>query len=161
MFDRKAYMHRWYRRVVRKRRLEWLRANGPCVDCGSWSRLRVDHEDPASKVSHRIWTWSKDRREAELAKCRVRCHLCHAAKTRRENINRDVWRGKRKSSEQGSVQCSRCQKFLPVDAFHKDASAASGVYPACKECRRKYPSRQTAMKKPPARVTVLEKEKLA
>lgn len=66
---------------MKQRRNEWLAANGPCVDCGNWDDLRVDHVVAADKVSHRIWSWSAARREAELAKCVVRCLPCHVAKT--------------------------------------------------------------------------------
>ncbi len=71
--DRSATLRRW-----------WLQANGPCVDCGSWIDLEVDHNDRATKVSHRIWSWRPARRLAELAKCSPRCKPCHKAKTRRE-----------------------------------------------------------------------------
>ena len=58
-------------------------ANGPCVKCGCWDldQLEVDHIDPNTKVSHRVWSWSKERRENELAKCQVLCRACHLTKT--------------------------------------------------------------------------------
>ena len=142
MFDRKAYMHRWYESVVKKRRQKWLKENGPCVDCGSRRKLQTDHVDPSKKISHSVWTWSEKRRQRELKKCRVRCLRCHAAKTRRENIERDIWKGRRKKLARGKIQCSACHQFLSRKAFHKDVHAANGVYPACKNCRRKYPSRR-------------------
>ena len=66
---------------VKKRRTDWLDANGPCVSCGSSERLEVDHIDPATKEDHRIWSWSEERRATELEKCQVLCHDCHEAKT--------------------------------------------------------------------------------
>lgn len=75
--------NRYQREKVARRRAEWFAANGPCVDCGTSEDLRVDHADAKLKVSHRVFTWSASRREAELAKCVVRCHPCHAAKTTR------------------------------------------------------------------------------
>ncbi|HEX4612384.1 MAG TPA: hypothetical protein VH092_29590 [Urbifossiella sp.] len=66
---------------MQRRRREWLAVNGPCVACGSWKRLKVDHRDPMQKVSHRVWSWSKIRREAELEKCQALCEECHEAKT--------------------------------------------------------------------------------
>lgn len=72
---------RYQREWMARRRREWLDENGPCVDCGSWEELEVDHVDPATKTTHAVWSWSAARREAELAKCVVRCHDCHAAKT--------------------------------------------------------------------------------
>jgi hypothetical protein len=70
---------------VRRRREAWLAANGPCRRCGSSERLEVDHVDPTAKTSHRIWSWSAERREAELRKCQVLCRACHKEKTRAHN----------------------------------------------------------------------------
>lgn len=39
----------------------------------------MHHRDPADKVSHRIWTWTAARRDAELAKCEPICKGCHVA----------------------------------------------------------------------------------
>ena len=56
-----------------------------CVKCGSTRRLEMDHVDPSTKVTHRVWTWNPKRREAELAKCQPLCVDCHRAKTLAEN----------------------------------------------------------------------------
>jgi hypothetical protein len=66
---------------VQQRRTQWLKEHGPCVQCGSTKRLEVDHIDPKEKVDHKVWSWSKERREAELAKCQVLCGTCHDKKT--------------------------------------------------------------------------------
>jgi 5-methylcytosine-specific restriction endonuclease McrA len=78
----REYAREW----MAKRRRVWLQANGPCVDCGSWEELEVDHVDPATKISHRIWSWSDERREAELAKCVIRCRVCHDIKSIPEQL---------------------------------------------------------------------------
>jgi 5-methylcytosine-specific restriction endonuclease McrA len=70
--------------LQRRRRAEWFRENGPCVGCGSDEDLQVDHRDRAQKVSSNFWTWSAERRAAELAKCQVLCEPCHKEKTRLE-----------------------------------------------------------------------------
>lgn len=62
-------------------RRAWLEAHGPCAKCGSLEDLEVDHVDEAGKVSHRVWSWSRERREAELAKCQVLCSRCHREKS--------------------------------------------------------------------------------
>lgn len=80
---RRAYHRQW----MRRRRDEWFAANGPCVQCGSWERLELDHVNPAEKEHHAVWSWRKDRREAELAKCQVLCHDCHLAKSNRERAS--------------------------------------------------------------------------
>ena len=51
------------------------------MDCGTWENLQVDHVDARTKITHRVWFWSAKRREAELAKCVVRCDPCHRVKT--------------------------------------------------------------------------------
>lgn len=71
------------RRWTAARRKEWFDANGPCVDCGSWENLELDHVDARLKVSHNVWSWREERRLAELAKCVVRCHTDHVEKTKR------------------------------------------------------------------------------
>lgn len=68
----KEYQRDW----VRRRRAECL-AGKRCVDCGGDIRLQFHHRDPAQKISHRIYSWSKERLEAELAKCEVLCRKCH------------------------------------------------------------------------------------
>jgi len=79
----RAYQREW----MARRRREWIEAHGPCVDCGSWTDdLEVDHADPASKVMNPTLVWSRRAavRDAELAKCVVRCHNCHLRKTSHE-----------------------------------------------------------------------------
>jgi hypothetical protein len=77
--QQRAYQNAW----IQRRRTDWLLVNGPCVDCGcgDLDQLRVDHADARLKVSHRVWSWSAERREAELAKCVARCLPCHVTKT--------------------------------------------------------------------------------
>lgn len=145
MSDRSEYMRQyhkqWYKDVMVKRRIAWFAENGPCVDCGSWENLELDHDDPETKVDHAVWSWSDTRRAAELAKCKPRCHSCHAKKSHKENLERDIWKDKRKVIEDEKALCSKCNKYLPIDMFHKDKYACNGHYSACKNCRRKLPSR--------------------
>lgn len=54
----------------------WFAENGPC-SCGSWSDLQVHHVDPTTKVDHKVWSWSEEKRKSELEKCAVRCRPCH------------------------------------------------------------------------------------
>lgn len=73
----REYQNQW----MKNRRLAWLAEHGPCVDCSGTEDLQVDHADASIKVTHRVWSWSKARRNAELAKCVVRCEPCHIKKT--------------------------------------------------------------------------------
>lgn len=68
----RAYQRRWYRR-----RRERFFADKCCQWCGSTESLELHHADPEAKETHRIWSWSRKRREAELGKCIVVCRQCH------------------------------------------------------------------------------------
>jgi hypothetical protein len=72
----RAYQREW----MARRRQEWFDENGPCVWCGSEDDLEIDHIDPMIKENNSVWSWSEERRKAELAKCRVLCHDCHEAR---------------------------------------------------------------------------------
>jgi hypothetical protein len=137
----KDYQKQWYVDVVKKRREAWFAANGPCVDCGSWERLELDHDDPSTKVSHVIWGWGEFRRAEELSKCKPRCYDCHKKKSVKENIDRGIYGMHKKKVIEGKVWCNKCEDFLPVENFSKDKHAASGYYAVCKQCRRLYKNR--------------------
>ena len=80
--DRKReYDREW----IAARRTEFF-ANKSCSSCGSKDDLQLDHIDRAEKVTHRIWSWSQERRSAEIEKCQVLCAACHKAKTKAENV---------------------------------------------------------------------------
>lgn len=74
--DKQKYQREW----CAKRREEYFKDKS-CLECGSTYRLELDHIDPDDKLSHRIWSWSKQRRELELSKCQVLCHDHHLEKT--------------------------------------------------------------------------------
>lgn len=86
--DRSEYMRGYQLRWVKNRRSAWLTQNGPCRDCGSDQNLELDHIDPSQRVSHRVWSWSEERRLAELSKCQVLCRVCHLVKTKFELCHR-------------------------------------------------------------------------
>lgn len=69
---------------INRRRKEWFLKNGPCVKCGSWNDLELDHKDRKQKLTHRIWTYGEEKRIAELAKCQALCRSCHKIKTSAE-----------------------------------------------------------------------------
>jgi len=73
----------WRRRVYKQRREEFF-ADKCCIDCGSGIFLEIDHVDPKTKVTHRIWLHAKERREQELQKCVVRCQSCHKNRHRKK-----------------------------------------------------------------------------
>lgn len=76
-----AVQRQYQRQWIADRRAAWLAEHGPCVDCGTRDNLQVDHADASTKVTHRVWSWARERREAELAKCVARCESCHVEKS--------------------------------------------------------------------------------
>lgn len=68
----KAYQKKW----MADRRAEYFDGK-KCVKCGTTEDLELHHRNPEDKTSHRIWSWTKEKREAELAKCDPMCNCCH------------------------------------------------------------------------------------
>jgi len=108
--ERRKYQREWQAR----RRQKWLQENGPCVDCGSWRRLEVDHVDPSTKITHGVWSWSEKRRLEELKKCVVRCYRCHKLKTAEENrkrFARPIAHGTISAYTHKGCRCSVCSAY--------------------------------------------------
>lgn len=93
---------RYQRQWAQNNRRRWLSENGPCAKCGSDKDMEVDHIDRTKKISHRVWSWTKDRRDEELRKCQVLCGSCHKEKTSLEK-QRPIKHG----TESGYARC-RC-----------------------------------------------------
>jgi len=106
---RRAYLRTYQRQWLAERRAEWFREHGPCALCGSSDDLQLDHIDPQQKVSHNVWSWSEQRRTAELAKCQVLCALCHYAKTGAENSRPLPPHGTRNRYNRGRCRCDACR----------------------------------------------------
>lgn len=108
--ERRKYHREW----KAKRRRAWLLENGPCKKCGSLEDLEVDHISPSDKISHNVWSWSWERRLAELAKCQVLCRQCHLEKTvlyRKENAKSQVH-----GTHEAYVLGCRCQECRSAHA---------------------------------------------
>lgn len=71
---------------LKEARDAWFAIHDSCVECGSTSHLEVDHIDPSTKLlsGSSLWSASKEKREAELAKCQVLCSSCHKKKSATE-----------------------------------------------------------------------------
>ena len=97
---------------------EWIRALTEGLAGGErpvppmWlvERLEVDHIDPTTKVSHRLWSYSVARRDDELAKCQVLCHACHAEKTARY-IRSKVAHGSVTMAVKLRCRCTECLAY--------------------------------------------------
>jgi hypothetical protein len=123
-FDKRAYDREW----MKKRRDAWFAVNGPCVDCGSSENLELDHDDRSDKVSHRVWSWSEERRNVELAKCVARCRKCHRAKTTEE---RKTWSTKAKKPTLEEMQRemrSRLREQIILDKNERREAIRAAKY---------------------------------
>ena len=98
----REYQKQW--RATRRR--EWFEKNGPCIKCGSWDDLEIDHVDPKTKIDHKVWSWSEDRRNTELAKCQVLCWSCHWYKTLE---NKDAGKGHLQHGTCSMYQVRKCR----------------------------------------------------
>ena len=74
---------RLYQRLWKNTRKAQYFADKKCAHCGCITNLELHHLNPETKVSHRIWSWSSDRRKAELAKCQILCRTCHGKMRRK------------------------------------------------------------------------------
>jgi hypothetical protein len=103
---------REYQRLwIRQRRLQWLKANGPCVICGSWQDLEIDHTDPTKKVTHRIWSWNEKVRKTELLKCQVLCEYHHKKKTI-DYLAKPDNHGTANTYTKYNCRCEKCFDFM-------------------------------------------------
>ena len=71
-----AAQREYQRQWKAARRGEWL-SDKVCARCGTSERLEIHHRDSSEKVDHKVWSWAKQRRDTELAKCEVVCRDCH------------------------------------------------------------------------------------
>ena len=131
----------------RARREDWLKSNGPCK-CGSWVRLEVHHINPAEKVSHNVWSWSKQKREAELEKCRPLCHECHKVETAaylRSLLSKPTHHGTQSGYRRGCRcdLCGSCYRLARRKRYERQV-ASSGRHekqipvPRMPQCGRRY-----------------------
>ena len=87
-YKNKSDHARMMRRIKRVNRLEAIALlGGKCnhVDCEETDGLHFDHIIRETKSDHRIWSWSRARRLAEIAKCQLLCEYHHVEKSMTEN----------------------------------------------------------------------------
>jgi hypothetical protein len=123
--QQREYMRVW----VARRRAAWF-ADKVCAWCGSDEQLELDHVDRSQKVDHRLWSWSQERREAELAKCQVLCHPCHLLKTElcRDNPSQvnGLQHGTVTTYRKRGCRCGLCRA---ASAAQKSAWRAKSIAP--------------------------------
>jgi hypothetical protein len=104
---RRQYLRDYQLRWVKARRDAWFEEHGPCIKCGSWKDLELDHKDRTTKVDHKVWSWSQQRRDEELAKCQVLCKSCHITKTISE-LQRPIRHGSVRAYTNKKCRCIIC-----------------------------------------------------
>lgn len=129
---RNAYGLEWRNR----RRREWFEIHNQCAECGSKEDLELDHIDPLTKVSHRIWSWSKEKRESELAKCHPLCADCHKKKTKEDIKKMDPNAHLRRIDPPGLAWCYVNRHFALIGDFTKNKKKRRGLENECRPCRR-------------------------
>jgi hypothetical protein len=99
------YQRRW----LAERRRAWF-SGKVCAWCGTTEDLQLDHIDPKTKISHRIFSLGDERRLAELAKCQVLCGGCHKKKTF-EFDTRRTEHGASAMYQTYKCRCSLCREW--------------------------------------------------
>lgn len=103
---------REYSRLWIKERRRLFFSDKFCSLCGSFYSLELHHNDPKKKVSHKIFSWSKERRNEEIRKCSIVCRLCHEAISiceRRSSIGMD--HGSRWMYKTKKCRCFLCRRW--------------------------------------------------
>lgn len=101
--------HRQFQRERTNKNRALFLYDKKCVVCKSVERLEIDHIDPSKKTSHRIWSWTKVRRDIELEKCQVLCHKCHLKKTTEYRVSK-MKHGTLGMYKSGRCKCELCRK---------------------------------------------------
>lgn len=112
----REYQRRW---VAARRRAYF--EDKACATCPSTERLQLHHIDPEEKEHHAIWTWARERFEAEVAKCVVLCADCH-----RTFHAIDQMRHGRKRYQRG-CRCQVC-RAAKADDNHRNRRRTASPY---------------------------------
>lgn len=71
--EKRVYQLNW----ITARKKKYIEQMGCCYFCGSHEKIEIHHLDPAKKNTHKIWSYSEDKIEAELRMCVALCNSCH------------------------------------------------------------------------------------
>jgi hypothetical protein len=98
-------------KYLKRRREDWLAANGPCQKCGSRDGLVAAYKNPASAKmrASTIWAQSAPVRAAELAKCHVICGQCYLGEQAAERRSRGFKHGTRSMYQKHGCRCDECR----------------------------------------------------
>lgn len=121
-------LKRYHERIAQARQ----QLGGCCARCGATDNLQVDHRDWRDKTLDiaKMWSASKVRFEAELAKCQLLCEPCHITKTKQDMREILAARGLRSFN---SLPESAFQHGTPRMAIYRRCRCAP-----CGTARREY-----------------------
>lgn len=100
-----AARREYHRRWAAARRAEFF--TGKTCKCGSTKKLTLTRKDTRVKADHKVWSWSKDRREEALRKFTVLCVDCHA-RWWRKSFYRPRQHGTAAMHRYGGCRCDKC-----------------------------------------------------
>jgi hypothetical protein len=101
-----ALRREWARQWVARRRAFWFR-DKTCCECGSREQLELLRIDPTVPATHLVWSWSTERREAELTKFRVICHDCKQPHVN-EHLRTTLVHGTAQGYDRWGCRCDAC-----------------------------------------------------
>lgn len=105
-----AVQREYQRRWKAERRAEFLAKRGnKCEKCGVIENLEFHHRNKDEKLSHRIWTWSRQRIEEELRKCDLLCVDCHFSETVKERGYYNYVHGTHTCYRETKCRCGLCR----------------------------------------------------
>lgn len=107
--EQRDYQRKW----IAARRAEYFDGKF-CVQCGSAKDLELDHVDPNLKLDHKIWSWTEERRNREIAKCQVLCAECHLARSNDQRVV-TVHDGKTLVFYRRGCRCDNCRLAKAVE----------------------------------------------
>jgi 5-methylcytosine-specific restriction endonuclease McrA len=97
-------------RAATRRAEEVERRGGKCIKCGSTLNLEFHHRNPQTKKDHKVWSWTQERREAELKKCDLLCKKCHDVETAKERGYGIIVHGSLFRGYQNGCRCPECRR---------------------------------------------------
>jgi hypothetical protein len=115
--------HRYHREWIARRRAEFF-GDKACIDCGSTKQLELDRRDTAEAVNHRLWSWSADRRDAELAKYEVRCSSCRRRRLAAEQMRQGTRGRYEKGCRCDACKAAKARRNKKYRENHRDELAA-------------------------------------
>lgn len=100
---KRAYDRKW----IAARRAKYL-GGKLCAECGANDQLELHHINPTDKVTHKIWSWNKDRLENELSKCIFMCRKCHTEWHRQYVLSKRIHGNS--STYKNGCRCAACRE---------------------------------------------------